>query len=247
MDWQIIIDTLPKFLEGTVLTIQITVISVAIGLVLALPLALLRLSSNPLLWTPVYGFVFFFRGTPLLVQLFLIYYGSGQFRDSFEAAGLWFLFRDPWFCGVLALTLNTAAYTSEILRGGILAVPHGEIEAGRATGMSGLLLYRRIILPKAVRLAFPAYTNEVIFLLQATSLVSLITLMDITGVAARTAARSFDYYELYLTAAAFYLVIVLGLQYIFKRFEWRVSGHLRARPEDRPGAAAAPAQGPAPR
>jgi len=244
MDWQIILDTLPQFLDGTILTVQITAISIAIGLVCALPLAMLRLSPNPLIWTPVYAFVFFFRGTPLVVQLFLIYYGGGQFRDQLEAVGLWQFFRDPWFCGVLGLTLNTAAYTSEILRGGIMAVPHGEVEAARACGMSGALLYRRIVLPKAVRIAFPAYTNEVIFLLQATSLVSLITLLDITGVARRVAARSFDFYEMYLTAALIYLVLVYGLQYLFRRFEWRVSGHLRARPGDALGAAKLPATEP---
>jgi His/Glu/Gln/Arg/opine family amino acid ABC transporter permease subunit len=232
MNLQIILDTLPLFLEGTLLTLQITFVSVAIGLVMAVPLAILRVSRNRLLAWPVYGFAFFFRGTPLLVQLFLVYYGAGQFSDELDAVGLWTFFRDPWFCGVFTLTLNTAAYTIEILRGGIQAVPHGEVEAARAFGMSGVKLYTRIVLPKAGRIALPAYTNEVIFLLQATSLVSLITLVDITGVASRTAARSFAYYELYLTAAVFYLIIVYALQGVFRRLEHKLSGHLRARPEN---------------
>lgn len=244
MNLQIVLDTLPTFLEGALLTLQITFVSVAIGLVCAVPLAILRVSRNPLVSWPVYGFTFFFRGTPLLVQLFLVYYGAGQFSDSLDAVGLWTFFRDPWFCGVFTLTLNTAAYTIEILRGGIQAVPHGEVEAARAFGMSGTKLYTRIILPKAGRIALPAYTNEVIFLLQATSLVSLITLMDITGVASRVAARSFAYYELYLTAAVFYLVIVYALQGAFRRLEYRLSGHLRARPDSE--GAAAPAAEPAP-
>lgn len=245
MDWQIIIDTLPKFLDGVVITVQLTVVSIILGFFLAVPLAVLRLSKNPFLWMPVYGFVFLFRGTPLLVQIFLIYYGSGQFREFFEATGLWTFFRDAWFCAILSLTLNTAAYSTEIIRGGIKGVPHGEVEAAKACGMSGLLLFRRIILPKALRIAFPAYTNEVIFLLQATSLVSLITIVDITGVASRTAARSFDFYEMYLTAAIFYLIMVYGLQGVFKRIEYAMSGHLRARPgtegKPKPAAATEPA------
>ncbi len=236
MDWQIIVDSLPRFWTGLVITVQITAISVVLGLILAVPLALMRVAASPLLWMPAFGFAFFFRGTPLLVQLFLIYYGSGQFRDFWEAVGLWGFLREPWFCGVLALTLNTGAYTSEILRGAIQAVPHGEVEAAKACGMSRTLTMRRIILPKAARLALPAYSNEVVFLLQATSLVSLITILDITGVASRVAARSFDYYEMYLTAAALYLVLVYGVLWVFRRVEYRLSGHLRERPSEPAGA-----------
>jgi His/Glu/Gln/Arg/opine family amino acid ABC transporter permease subunit len=227
MDWGIIWDSLPELIDGLWLTVQITALSVAIGLVIAVPLAILRLHRNPLIWMPVYGFIFFFRGTPLLVQLFLIYYGSGQFHDALDTVGLWTFFREAYFCGVLTLTLNTTAYTAEILRGAIQGVPAGEVEAARACGMSGRLLYRRIIMPKAFRLAWPAYTNEVIFLLQATSLVSIITLMDITGVASKIAASTFAFYELYLTAAVLYLILVYGLLAVFKRIEYRITGHLR--------------------
>ena len=161
----------------------------------------MRLSKNFLVRAPVYGFIFYFRGTPLLVQLFLVYYGSGQFRPELEALGLWTFFREAYFCAVFTLTLNTAAYTAEILRGAIQAVPYGEIEAARAMGMSRSLLYRRIILPKAFRIALPAYSNEVVFLFQATSLVSIITLLDLTGVARVLVARTFAVYELYIAAA----------------------------------------------
>jgi ABC-type arginine/histidine transport system permease subunit len=123
--------------------------------------------------------------------------------------------------------LNTAAYSAEIFRGGIQGVPYGEIEAGRACGMSGALLYRRIILPKALRIAWPAYTNEVIFLLQASSLVSIITVMDITGVARVIAARSFAFYELFLTAAVLYLILVYLVLFLFQRIERRISSYLR--------------------
>ncbi len=230
MAFDLVLKSLPRFLEGTLVTIEVTGLSVIIGLCLAVPLALMRVSRNPLLWMPVYGFIFYFRGTPLLVQIFLIYYGSGQFQEVLSQAGLWVFFREAHFCAILSLTLNTAAYTAEILRGAIQAVPFGEVEAARACGMSGALLYRRIILPKAFRLAWPAYTNEVVFLLQASSLVSIITLMDITGVARVIAARTFAFYEMFLTAAALYLILVYGVIFLFRKIEYRISGHLRGAP-----------------
>jgi His/Glu/Gln/Arg/opine family amino acid ABC transporter permease subunit len=228
MDVSIIQESIPRLLDGAVTTVALTAVSVAIGLCLAVPFALMRTHRNPLLWMPVYAFNFYFRGTPLLVQIFLVYYGSGQFQELLTQVGLWAFFREAWFCAVLTLTLNTAAYTSEILRGGIEAIPFGEIEAARACGMSGSLLYRRIILPKAFRLAWPAYTNEVVFLLQASSLVSIITIMDITGVARMVASRSFAFYELYITAAVFYLILVYGVLFVFRKIEYRLSGHLRS-------------------
>ena len=222
----IIIDNLPRFLGASLVTIQITVISVFIGFCMAIPLAVIRVyGPRPLSW-PVYLFTFYFRGTPLLVQIFLIYYGSGQFMEQLQAVGLWTLFQSPWFCAVLSLTLNTAAYSTEIFRGGIQGVPSGEVEAARACGMSGLLLYRRIIIPRALRVAWPAYTNEVIFLFQASSLVSIITVMDITGVAGEIATRSFAFYEVYLFAAALYIVIVYGVLWVFRRVERRLNAHL---------------------
>ena len=231
MDGTIIWRSLPQLFEGALLTVEITALSVAIGLALAIPLALMRVARDPLLRSPVSAYIFYFRGTPLLVQIFLVYYGSGQFRDALEAAGLWVFFREAYFCAVLTLTLNTAAYTAEILRGAIQAVPHGEIEAARACGMSGALLYRRIILPKAWRLALPAYGNEVVFLFQATSLVSIITLMDLTGVARVIVARSFAVYEIYITAGLIYLAVTYGILWAFRRVEFRLGGHLRERPD----------------
>lgn len=227
MDALLIWQSLPHLLDGMLLTLNITAVSVLCGLLLAVPMALMRVSGNRLLWIPAYLFIFYFRGTPLLVQLFLIYYGSGQFQEFLSAIGLWTFFREAYFCAVLTLTLNTAAYTAEILRGAILAVPFGEIEAGLACGMSRVKLYRRIILPQALRLAWPAYTNEVVFLLQATSLVSIITLMDITGVARVISARSFAFYELFMTAGALYLILVYGLLFIFRKVEFRITSHLR--------------------
>ncbi len=231
----IVIESLPKLLDGAWVTIQLTFLSVSLGMCLALPFALLRVSKSLWLKVPAQAFILYFRGTPLLVQIFLIYYGSGQFREVLAALGLWQFFREAYFCSVLSLTLNTAAYTAEILRGAIQSVPYGEIEAGRACGMSTALLYRRIILPKAFRLAWPAYTNEVVFLLQATSLVSIITIMDITGVTRVIAARSFAIYEMYTTAALFYLAMVYGLLFVFRKIEDRITRHLRQRPHSDAG------------
>ena len=233
MDFELIIQSLPRLFEGAVLTVEITALSVAIGLCFAIPFGIMYLSKNPLISLPVRAYVFYFRGTPLLVQIFLIYYGSGQFREALEAAGLWIFFREPYFCAVLTLTLNTAAYTAYILRGAIENVPFGEVEAARACGMSGALLYRRIILPKAFHLALPAYTNEVVFLLQSTSLVSIITLLDLTGIARIIVARSFAVYEIYITAAVLYLIVTYGILFAFRNIEHRLSGHLRERPSER--------------
>lgn len=223
MDIGVLIDNFPRLMSGTWVTVQITVISLALGFVIAVPAAAMRLSRSPFLRLPVQGFMFYFRGTPLLVQLFLIYYGSGQLREALESVNLWVWFREAWFCGVLTLTLNTAAYTAEILRGAIQGVPRGEVEAGRAVGMSGVLLFRRIIMPKAFRIALPAYGNEVVFLLQATSLVSTITLLDLTGVARRVIAQSFAVYEVFIAAALIYLVMVYALVFLFRWMERRLN------------------------
>lgn len=224
---EIIIQSLPRLLSGSLVTIQITALSVFIGFCMAIPLAILRVSSNKMLSLPVYAFTFYFRGTPLLVQIFLIYYGSGQFQVFLHSVGLWSLFQSAWFCAILSLTLNTAAYSTEIFRGGIQGVPAGEIEAARACGMSGMRLYKRIVIPRAIRIAWPAYTNEVIFLLQASSLVSIITVLDITGVAREIAARSFAFYEVYVFAALLYIIIVYGVLWVFKRIESRLNAYLR--------------------
>ena len=239
MNLAIILDSIPALLDGALMTLQITALAVAIGLVLAVGFALLRVSANPLLRWPVFAYIFYFRGTPLLVQIFLIYYGSGQFRPELEAMGLWPYFREAYFCAVLALTLNTSAYTAEILRGAIQGVPHGEVEAARACGMSGLLLYRRIIMPKAFRIALPAYSNEVVFLFQATSLVSIITLMELTGVARAIIARTFQTTTTWVFVGLLYLAISYLIIWVLRKLEHRLSAHLRARPSEKSAMVAA--------
>lgn len=223
-------ENLPRFLDGAVITICYAAMSCVAGFAAAIPLALMRLSSNPVTFWASTIYVLFFRGTPLLAQIFLIYYGSGQFRPFLDSIGLWTLFREPWFCALLSLTLNTAAYTSEILRGAIQSIPTGEVEAAVASGMSRAQRLFHIILPRAMGLAWPAYTNEVVYQIQATSLVSIITVMDITGVARVIASRYFTFYESFLTAAALYLIIVYAFTLVARRIEVRLQAHLGTVP-----------------
>jgi octopine/nopaline transport system permease protein/arginine/ornithine transport system permease protein len=242
MPFSAIIDNFDDFAWGALLTLELTVISLAIGLVCAVPVGIGRLSHNPLIRWPIYAYMFAFRGTPLIAQLFLIYYGSGQFVPQLRAVGLWDgFFREPMFCALLALVLNTTAYTAEILRGAILGVPTGEIEAARAFGMSRLLQLRRVVLPRAFRIGLPAYTNEVVFLFQATSLVSLITLLDLVGVARDVISDTFLHHQVWIFVGAVYCAISYLLFWLFGRLEHRWNAHLRARP----GAAAKPGAVPA--
>ncbi len=230
MDFSIVTKYLPAMLDGAWITVQITVISLLLGLMLALPLAMARMSPSKLLSWPAVTFILYFRGTPLLVQIFLIYYGMGQFRHDLQDLGLWTWFRDAWYCGILALTFNTACYTSEIFRGAIGAVPKGDREAATALGMSKFLAFRRVIFPKAFRIALPAYGNEIIFLLQATSLVSTITIMDLTFQARKFASKTFAVYEFYLTAAVMYLVITYALVFLFKILERKLGENPSSEP-----------------
>ena len=207
MDLAFLTDVFWKLAAGVPVTILLVVQSLLLGFVLAVVVALMRLSDNRLVSGAAYGFVYVFRSTPLLVQIFLIYYGSGQFRPFLEGLGLWVFFRDAWFCAVLALTLNTGAYTSEIIRGGIQSVPHGQLEAGRAVGMTGLQLFRRLTFPIAMRQALPAYGNEIILMVKASSLASTITILEVTGIAKTIIASTFRPVEVFVVAGAFYLLM----------------------------------------
>ncbi|MBA4491483.1 ABC transporter permease [Paracoccus sp. S1E-3] len=226
MNFEIIINALPKLFDGLGVTLTLTAITVVLGLLIAVPLAIARSSGPAWLNAIVFAYTFFFRGTPLLVQLYLVYYGSGQFRPQLEAANLWWFFRDPWNCAILTFTLSTAAYTTEIIRGAILAVPTGQREAAKAYGMTPFQRTRMVILPQAFSYAIPTYMNEIVFQLQATALVSLITIPDLTGVATVIANRTYAHYELYLTAALFYLVVVYALLLVLKQVERRLTHHM---------------------
>jgi len=228
-DWQTIIESIPALLRGLVRTFELVGISLVIGFLLAVPLALLRVSPNPIAWMPVYAYIYVMRGTPLLVQLYLIYYGSGQI-PGIQESFVWPFLRESWYCAILAFSLNTAAYQTEIFRGAILAVPHGEVEAARSVGMSHGLVYRRIVLPRAFRFALPAFANEVILTLQASAIASIVTIEELTGSAERIISASFAFYELYITIALMYLAVTYTLVFLFRKLEHRLSGHLRDRP-----------------
>jgi polar amino acid transport system permease protein len=221
MDFELIIDALPKLLKATQMTLILVGMTAVIGLILAFGVAMLRVSKKRYLRWPAYGYIFFFRGSPLLVQLFLIYYGLAQFewvRDSV----LWPLLRQPMWCALLAFCLNTAAYTGEVLRGAIEAVPAGQVEAGRAMGMSGWMLFKRIVAPQAIRIALPAYSNEFIYTIKDSSLASTVTLLELTGMARNIVARTYKPIEIFLVTACIYLFLVFISTQAFKWVEKRL-------------------------
>lgn len=227
-------ENLMRFLEGALMTVQLSALSCALGFMIAVPVALARLSSDRAQFSLATAYVFFFRGTPLLAQIFLIYYGSGQFRPELDALGLWAFFRDPWFCAVLALSLNNGAYTSEILRGSIAAVPIGEVEAARALGLKAWMRLWLVILPRAIRIGWSAYSNQVVYQIQATSLVSVITMMDITGVARSIGARDFTFYEAFGLAAVLYIFLIYCTILVSRRIERHLNAYLGASPAPSP-------------
>ncbi len=216
-----LLDTLLRLLAGVPLTLQLTACSVAVGVVLAAVLALLTRIGGVAGWA-ARGYIFVFRGSPLLVQIFLIYYGLGQF-PAVRQSLLWPFLRQPWWCALLALSLNTAAYGAEVIRGGLLAVPRGQIEAGRVCGMSSFGLYRRVIMPLALRQALPAYGNEVIIMVKSTSLASVITLMEVTGIAKGIISESFRALPVFACAAAIYLAINFSIAGVVRLLERRLA------------------------
>ena len=227
MDLELIAEAFPQIIAGVDEALLLAFTSLLLGFFLAIPIALMNLSQNRPISALASGYVYIFRSTPLLVQIFLIYYGSGQFRSSFESVGLWWMFRESWFCAIFALTLNTAAYSSQIIRGGLQSVPFGQIEAAKAIGMSNMQAFQRIIFPVALRQALPAYGNEVILLIKATSLASTITILEITGIAKKIIAATYQPIEVFLIAGAIYLSINFVVTRAVSMTEYRLNRHLR--------------------
>ena len=228
MDFQVIIDNLPLYFQGLRITIVLVFASLLLGLVLAIPIALLATSKRKWISALPKAYIYFFRGTPLLVQMFMIYHGMGQFeavRESF----LWVVLQEAWACALLAFALNTAGYTGEILRGTIEQTPYGEVEAARSVGMSNALIYRRIILPSTFRRALPAYGNEVIFMLHGSSLAGLITIVDLFGAAKIVNARNVVPCESFIAAGLFYLALTFLIVWGFKKAEHYWHAYLRPR------------------
>lgn len=216
--WEMLVRWAPMLWDGTLVTLQLVGIAVIVGLCLAIPLGLARASRHWYIRALPYSYIFFFRGTPLLLQLFLVYYGLSQFevvRDSV----LWPYLREPYWCALITMTLHTAAYIAEILRGAIQAVPPGEVEAARALGMSRRQALQYIILPRAIRIGLPAYGNEVILMLKASAVVYTVTLLDIMGVVKTLNARTYEFEMFFMIAGLIYLVITLVFTQLFKLVE----------------------------
>ena len=209
---------LPKLIQGATLTLELTALSVIAGLIVAIPLGIARSSRLWYVRSLPYAYIFFFRGTPLLIQLFLVYYGLSQF-DVVRESVLWPYLRSPFWCAVITMTLHTAAYIAEILRGAIQAIPPGEIEAARALGMSRFKTLVHIVLPRAARIGLPAYSNEVILMLKASSLASTVTLLELTGMTRTIIARTYQTVDMFLIAGVIYLVMSFVLIQGFKLLE----------------------------
>jgi polar amino acid transport system permease protein len=221
IDVDVIVEAVPRMLGGIGMTFQLLIISAAIGFVLATGLLLMRISGRWYLSWPAQAFVYVFRGTPILVQIFIIYYGLPQF-DLIRESIFWPIFREPFGCAIFALSLNTGAYVSEILRGGVLGVDRGLLEAAAALGLSVRQRFIYITAPIAIRLALPAYGNDLISLLKATALASTITLADMTGIARTIMAETFAPYEVFISLALIYITLTFVLQKTLAAVERRL-------------------------
>lgn len=217
-----------RILLGLKMTAVVVSLSVSIRFVLAFPLCAARLSRNPVISWAALAYVTFFRGTPLLCQLYLVYYGGGELRAEIDALGLWWFFRDAYYCCILAFSLNTAAYQSEIIRGAVRAIPKGQIEAARALGLSRLRIFRHVVLPQAALIALRPLGNELISMIKASALAAIVTLLDLMGQTRFIFARTFDF-SVYLYCAAIYLVLTEAVRRAVNRIERALSRHLPVR------------------
>ena len=220
-----LIANLPKLLDGVTITLALTGLGAALAALLSPGLALIRVGGPVPVQMALRLYVSFVRGTPLLAQLFLVFYGSGQFRAELTDLGLWSFFRDPFNCAVLVFVLNSCAYQTEILRGGIEAVAPGEIEAARAIGMTRAQVLARVIFPHAYRIAWPALGNEVILLMKASALASIVTVFDLMGRTRQIFSRSFEF-SVYFQAALLYLLITVSFVYLWRRIERHLNRHM---------------------
>ena len=220
MDFEAIRECLPTYAHGALVTLALTAAALALGMVFAVPLAIARGARSRWIAGPVWAFTYAIRGTPLLVQLYLLYNGLAQF-ESVRASVLWPWLSSAWFCAIAAFTVNTCAYTIEILHGAMHAVPAGEIEAAKAMGMSRAVTLRRVVLPSAFRRFLPSYSNEVVLMLQGTALASTVTLVDLAGAAREMNSRFYLPFEAFITAAVIYLAITMALVWLFHHAERR--------------------------
>ena len=226
-DFALIADSIPKMLAGFWMTFELWFLSAVLGLVLAIILLLMRISGRWYLYAPAMAYIYIFRGTPILVQIFIIYHGFPQLEFIRESI-FWPILREPYGCAILALTLNTGAYVSEILRGGVLGVDRGLKEAGAALGLSSTHRFIYITSPIAIRLALPAYSNDIISLMKSTALASTITLLDMMGIARTIVAETYAPYEIFLSLGVIYLILTWIIQKSIGLIEKRMSRHVRS-------------------
>lgn len=218
----------PRVLEGLKTTLSLVAISTSLGFLLAFPIAIARIEGGPILRSLALAFSTFFRGTPLLAQVFLVYYGAGQFRSGLDAVGVWWIFRDAYWCVVITFMLNTAAYQAEILRGGIRSVARGQREAGHALGLRTPAIYRHILLPQALTQGLRPLGNELVLMIKASSIASVVTVFDILGATRLAFSRSVNF-EVYLWAALLYLILVEIIRRIWIVLETRMTRHMKRR------------------
>ena len=212
-------------IQGLWVTIQLVVISTCVGALIAVPLALARISNSRILRGLSFGYSYLFRGTPLLAQLFLVYYGSGQFRPFFDSIGLWWLFRSAFFCAALTFTLNIAAYQAEIFRGAIKAVPRGQTEGALALGLHPMQAFLTVTLPQAFRLALRPLGNDIVINIKGSAVAAIVTVHDLMGVTRLAFSKTYDI-SAYLYAAVLYLVLVETLRRSWDALERRLTRHL---------------------
>ncbi len=216
----------PRILNGIWVTLHLVILSILLGVLISIPVAVGRLSRNPIIGGIAFGYSYFFRGTPLLAQTFLVYYGAGQFTDALKAVGLWVFFRDAYFCAVLTFSLNTAAYQAEILAGAIRSVPSGQWQAADSLGLRPFTTMYKVILPQALITALRPYGNEVILMIKASAIASIITVLDLMGQTRYAFSKTYDL-QIYIWAAVIYLVTVEVLRRLWEMMERRLTRHLR--------------------
>ena len=223
MDLDLMITSLPKLLSATLITLKLLSVSLVLGLFLGLFFAILRLNKNTLINKFAYGYSYIFRGTPLLVQIFIIYFGLGQI-ESLRSSLLWEVLKEPYWCAIIAFALNTGAYTSEILRSAFQTIKPGFIEAGKSLGIQSKIIFYKIQVPIAIRQSLPAYGNEIILMLKGTSLASTVTLMDLTGVAKYIISTTFKPIEVFIVAGGIYLFMTFCIhnliQFLEKKYKY---------------------------
>lgn len=217
-----------RMFSGLWVTFELVAISVTLGFALAVGLAVARLYGPKWVQGAIGGYTTFFRGTPLLCQLFLVYYGLGQFRVFWQDVGLWWLFREPFYCALLTFTVNTAAYQAEILRGAIQSIPRGQFEGALALGLHRWATLRHVVMPQAMILALRPLGNELIVMIKSSAVASLVTLFDLMGATRLAFARSFDL-TIYLYAALIYLLLVEVIRRVWDRVELRLTRHMALR------------------